>query len=113
MRDGSDVDASGAAAPARDRRARWRALWREPLVHFALAGLALFLLYDVVSPGDLGSSRIVVSQQQVDDFARQFEATWNRPPTPEELSGLIETFVREEVVYRQGIAIGLTDDDAV
>jgi hypothetical protein len=113
MRHGSNVDASGVAAPEQAGFGRWRALWRDPLVHFALAGLALFLLYDVVSPGDVGSDRIVVSQQRVDDFASQFEATWNRPPTPEELSGLVETFVRDEIVYRRGLAMGLADDDAV
>jgi hypothetical protein len=88
-------------------------LLREPLVHFALAGLALFVLYDMVSPGDAGSNRIVVSREQVDDLAAQYETTWNRRPSPAELDALVETFVRDEIAYREGLAMGLADEDAV
>ena len=90
-----------------------RSLVREPLVHFLLIGLALFLLYGQVSPGDSESKRIVVSQVQVDDMARQFHSAFNRVPTPAELRGLVRTFVREEIIYREGLALGLDQDDAV
>ena len=95
---------------------RWlkiRALLREPLLHFLLIGLALFLLYGRVSPGDSDSRRIVVSQSQVDDMVRQYQASFNRPPTPVEIRGLIDTYVRDEIVYREGLSMGLDEDDAV
>ena len=90
-----------------------RALLREPLLHFLLIGLGLFILYGQASPGDSDSRRIVVSQSQVDDMVRQYQATWNRPPTASEFNGLINTFVRDEIVYREGLAMGLDKDDAV
>ena len=90
-----------------------RSLLREPLLHFLLIGLALFLLYGRFSPGDGGSKRILVTQVQVDDMARQFRSAFNRPPTPVELQGLVATFVREEILYREGLALGLDQDDAV
>lgn len=92
---------------------KFRALLREPLLHFLLIGLALFLLYGRVSPGDSDSQRIVISQGQVDDMARQFRGAFNRMPTPAELKGLVDTFVRDEVIYREGLALGLDQDDAV
>jgi hypothetical protein len=90
-----------------------RSLLREPLLHFVLIGLALFLLYGRVSPGDSDSKRIVVSQEQIDGIALQFQAASNRPPTPAEMDGLIEAFVRDEITYREGLSLGLAKDDAL
>lgn len=95
---------------------RWlyvKALLREPLLHFLLIGLALFLLYGRVSPGDSDSRRIVVSQTQVEDMVRQYQSTWNRSPTRAEVNGLIDTYIRDEIVYREGLSMGLDKDDAV
>lgn len=90
-----------------------RRILREPLLHFLLLGLALFAYYGRVAPEDDGGKRIVVSQAQVDLLAAQFQGTWSRPPTPEELGGLVESYVRDEILYREGAALGLDRDDAV
>jgi PPIC-type PPIASE domain len=90
-----------------------KALAREPLLHFLLIGLALFLLYGRVSPGDSDSRRIVVSQSQVDDMVRQYQSTWTRSPSPSEIRGLIDTYIHDEIAYREGLSMGLDKDDAV
>lgn len=91
-----------------------RALRREPLLHFTLIGVALFLLYSVVTGGEPASPReIVVSASRVDALQASFARTWQRPPSPEELRGLVDDYVREEVYYREAIAMGLDRDDAV
>ena len=84
-----------------------RALLREPLVHFLLIGLALFLIYGQAAPGD-GDRRILVTQGQVDDMAGQYQSAFNRPPTKAELAGLVDTHVRDEILYREGLAMGST-----
>lgn len=88
-------------------------LVREPLLHFLLIGLAFFALYGAVSPGGGNSKRVVVSQTRVDDMAHQYQALWGRPATPIELGGLIETYVHDEIIFREGQALGLERDDAV
>lgn len=90
-----------------------RAVLREPLLHFLLIGLGLFLLYGQVSPSVSGSRRITVSQAQVDELVRQYRTAWNRSPSPAELKGLIDTYVRDEILYREGLSMGLDRDDAV
>jgi hypothetical protein len=90
-----------------------RTLVREPLLHFLLIGLALFLLYGRVAPGGGDEQRIIVSRAQVDELGRRFQATWNRPPTGQELTGLVDSYVADEVLYREGKALGLDRDDAV
>jgi hypothetical protein len=90
-----------------------RRILREPLLHFLLLGLAVFAYYGRVAPDDDGKRRIVVSQAEVDLLATQFQGTWNRPPSPVELNGLVDSYVRDEILYREGVALGLDRDDAV
>lgn len=87
---------------------------REPLVHFLVLGLLLFVLFAVISGRQGGSEeRIVISQAMVDEIAQAFQATWQRPPTAQELQGLVDARVREELVYREGVALHLDRDDPV
>lgn len=90
-----------------------RRVLREPLLHFLLLGLALFGLYAVVSPGDPDGSKIEIADAQVKAIDWQFRTTWNRPPTTAELDALVEQQVRDEIVFREGRAMGLDRDDAV
>jgi parvulin-like peptidyl-prolyl isomerase len=87
-------------------------LWREPLLHFLLLGFALFLYYDLGSD-DAGAPprRIHVERGQVQQLVANFERTWSRTPTAEELDAMVEGHVREEVFYREALAMGLDRDD--
>jgi hypothetical protein len=88
---------------------------REPLVHFLLIGIAVFALYrGEPQPQAVDMQRVIeVTPQLVDRLAGQFEAVWRRPPSEDELAGLVEDFVREEVYYREALALGLDRDDTV
>lgn len=89
-------------------------LLREPLVHFLILGAGLFLLFSLVrTPDNSQTDRIVVSQGQVAQLVEGWTRTWQRPPTEEELQGLIDEFVREEVYYREALAMGLDRDDTI
>lgn len=86
---------------------------REPLLHFLLIGLALFVAYDRFGPAGGDGERIVVTRSTVDGLSRQFTARSMRPPTEQELSGLVDIWVREEIYYREGKALGLDREDPV
>lgn len=96
-------------------------LFREPLLHFLLIGAALFLLYDwkgkpaSMPGGQAGTpaAQIIVSRDALEQMSSQFAKTWQRPPTEEEQKGLVEDLVRNEIFYREAIAIGLDRDDEV
>jgi hypothetical protein len=89
-----------------------RKLLREPLVHFLILGAALFLVFDLTGETDQARERrIVVTPGQVEQLAAQFSRTWLRPPTPDELNGLVERYVRSEIYYREALAMGLGQDD--
>ena len=91
-----------------------RRLLREPLLHFFCVGALLFTAYGWLH---LGSStvpnEIVVSRGQLHNLQLQFERVWQRPATKQELQGLVDNWVKEEIFYREGIAMGLDRDDPV
>jgi hypothetical protein len=92
-----------------------RSLAREPLVQFLLLGAALFAVDAWLRPpaSPSGATEIVVSEAHIRNLAQNFSRTWQRPPTREELDGLVETHVREEVFYREAVALGLDRDDTI
>lgn len=89
-------------------------IFREPLLHFLVLGAALFALYGWLNRAGFDApNEIVVSRGQVESLSAQFERVWQRAPTPQEKQGLIDGWVREEILYREGLAMGLDRDDPV
>jgi len=90
------------------------ALLREPLVHFVVLGAALFAVYGALDRDRADAPvAIVVSRGQIEHLTIGFSRVWQRPPTAEELDQLIRDHIREEVYYREAIAMGLDRDDTV
>jgi hypothetical protein len=88
-------------------------LLKEPLVHFLVLGAALFGLFHLVGQKDAEPAKIVVSVARIENLANSFARIRHRPPNGEELRGLIDDYIRDEVFYREGKAAGLDRDDTV
>ncbi len=87
---------------------------KEPLLHFLLLGAAIFVAYGLVSKRSSAEpGKIVISQGQIAAVSVGFTRTWQRPPSSEELEGLIRDRVREEVYCREAMALGLDRDDTI
>ncbi|MCZ6640316.1 MAG: peptidyl-prolyl cis-trans isomerase [Gammaproteobacteria bacterium] len=89
-------------------------LLREPLLHFAVTGGLIFLLYSLIAdtqktPNDV----IVISTARIDQLVAEYQSVWNQMPVESELDNLIEAYVREEVYYRGALELDLDRDDAV
>jgi hypothetical protein len=91
-------------------------LLREPLVHFLLLGALLFGVYAYTERGRGGVEPSRQIQLSIDDLAQLaivFQSQWRREPTSDELNRLVESKVQEEVLYREGLALGLDKDDTI
>jgi parvulin-like peptidyl-prolyl isomerase len=89
---------------------------REPLFHFLLIGALLFAVDHYVNPVGIAAPSSKQIQLSVDDLGQLvllFQAQWRRQPTPDELSRLVEQKVQEEILYREGLAMGLDKDDTI
>ena len=90
-----------------------RQLFREPMLHFVLIGIALFGAHRLLSPGDVQERHVVITQGVVDDLVTQHVAAKGRAPSSIELNRLIDLYVRDEILYREGVRLGLDRDDIV
>jgi PPIC-type PPIASE domain len=89
-------------------------LLREPLLHFLLLGCAIFAAFSLLSRHKVDKpGEIVITQGTLENLVTGFTRTWQRPPTQEELQGLVTDQVREEVAYRRAVAMGLDRDDTI
>jgi len=92
---------------------RIRTLLGEPMLHFLLIGIALFAASQWKTPVESSGRRIVITRGVVDDLVTQHVAAKGREPSSTELNHLIESYVRDEILYREGVRLGLERDDIV
>ena len=88
---------------------------REPLVHFLLLGVTVFGLYSAVtrSPVAADGQVIELGQGELGQLFESFSRTWQRPPTEAEFANLVDSRVKEEVFYREGLKMSLDKDDTL
>lgn len=89
---------------------------REPLLHFLLVGLALFVGYRALNPApepSTPSNRIELTADDLVQMSVAWLAQGRPPPTPAQMQSLIELKVREEVLYREALALGLDKEDVI
>jgi hypothetical protein len=89
--------------------------FREPLVQFALVGVALFaaergLRGDADAPEP---REIRVTEKMSGELVESFRHRHGRDPTDAELERLVQRWVEDEVLYREGLALGLASDDVL
>jgi peptidyl-prolyl cis-trans isomerase C len=90
-------------------------LLREPLVHFVFIGAVIYLLYGAFAEPlpEADDKTIVVSAGEIEWMQTAWQKRWNRPPTPEEFDGLIQQYIKETVLYREALTMGLNKHDTV
>lgn len=87
---------------------------REPLVHFVALGAIVYVaLTWGGTPPDPASRVISVGASEKESIAESWALTMGRAPTDAELDQAIDAYVREEVLYREALRLGLDDGDAV
>lgn len=86
---------------------------REPFLHFLLIGAALFLVFRVTGSGEAREDVIIIDDSDLDRLINTWEMQWQRPPTKEEFSGLLQQHLRKEVYYREALKMRLDHNDEI
>ncbi len=90
-------------------------LFTEPLIQFLIIGACIYGAYALFGTPeeDFRDTRVHVDSARINAFISEWESRWNRPPTREEIDGLIQSYIKEDVLYRQAVAMGLNEDDPI
>lgn len=117
-------DQQALCLPQIQCRVRMRRLWdhdrapmnhsrllREPLFHFLLLGLLVWWLDSLSSRDE--REEIYVGDAEVARIVALWERQWRRAPTEVELRNLVDDRIREEILYREALRMGLDEDDTV
>jgi len=102
---------------ASEQRVFFRGLLREPLFHFFVLGALIFAAYGWLGPQTAPVAQhhdtIVVTPGRVQQLVHVFQRTWKRRPNAAEFNRLIESYVQEEIYYREAVKLGLDQDDTL
>jgi len=90
-------------------------IFKEPLIQFLIIGACIYGAYALfgVAEEDFRDTTILVDSNRINAMISQWKKRWNRLPTREEVDGLIQAYIREDVLYRQALVMGLNEDDPI
>ena len=90
-------------------------LAKEPLLQFLLIGACIYGAYAWFGAPDDSADEltVVVDAARIQGFITAWESRAGRPPTVQELDGMINQFIREDILYREASAMGLGEDDPI
>ena len=95
-------------------KSKFHILLREPLLHFLVIGAALFFIFDQVNiPEVKTSNRIIITQADLDLLTTTWLKSMGRPPSAREREQQLEQYIREQVLSREAMTMGLDKDDAI
>ena len=93
-----------------------RRLLQEPLLHFLLIGAGMFVGYALLdrdAGGESSPHEIRLTLDELAQLRTVFISKWYREPTAGEFNALVENRIKEEVLYREALALGLDRDDTI
>ena len=88
-------------------------LLKEPFLHFILIGIALFLLYGMISNKTSSKNTILIDDFDITSLIASWEMQWKRPPTEKELENLIALNIKQEIFYQEALNMNLDHNDEI
>ena len=88
---------------------------KEPLIQFLVLGACIYGAYALFGASDEaeGDYILVVDEARVEGFVTGWQSRMGRVPTPAELNGMIDQYLKEEILYREAVAMGLGENDPI
>ena len=86
---------------------------KDPLIHFLILGGLLFTIASLKGGHKTAQNEIVITKTTQKHLADLFEITWQRKPNADELKNLTQEHIKEEIYYREALALGLDENDTI
>ena len=87
-------------------------LFKDPLIHFLVLGTMLFVVYGMLNI-DENKNEIIIDDNLINELSAKWELKRDRNPNLQELMGLINQYVEQEVLYREALAMNLDHNDEI
>lgn len=89
-------------------------LVNEPLLQFFVLGVLLFFLVNYIKQRtDLQSREISVDNERVNLMILNYKNQTGMLPSKQQVDALIESYIKEEIAYREAKKMGLDKDDVI
>jgi peptidyl-prolyl cis-trans isomerase C len=87
---------------------------KEPFIQFLILGSLLFLLVTYIQKNKINSSReIVIDNNRVDLMIVNYKNQTGNLPAKIQIDAMINSYIREEILYREAKKTGLDKDDEI
>lgn len=87
---------------------------KEPLVHFLLLGLAIFIFYGIVNDDVEGAGeKIIIDDNDIDRLIQNYQKTWNEYPQEKTILTLVDDYIKSEVLYKEALQLNLDHNDEI
>ncbi len=88
-------------------------LIKEPLLHFLVLGVLLYIASIVWGNDQNQLQQIIVTEGKIKHLETLYKKTWQREPTKAELESIVKEYVLEQAAYYEGVNLGLDKNDIV
>ena len=96
------------------KHSKFSTFLREPLFHFILIGAVIFLLFSQLNTTeDENDKQIIITKEKIESLENAWIKAKGRQPSAEEMKQQLEYDIREQVLYREAMAMGLDKDDMI
>ncbi|HBY87266.1 MAG TPA: peptidyl-prolyl cis-trans isomerase, partial [Colwellia sp.] len=85
----------------------------EPLVHFLLIAVLLFIIFKQLNAEETNPNTITVSQGRIEQIRQNFLARWDRAPLAKELENATLHYAINEMYIREARALNMDRGDKV
>lgn len=100
------------AEKIKNSKSLWVSFKKEPLLIFMLVALLIFALDYLVFLGAENPKVIKITPETKREIKQIFVSSLKREPSEQDMKKLVERYVDNEVLYREGLALGLDKGDS-
>ena len=94
------------------KQSKIQTILREPLLHFLLIGIGLFLIYSNMNDtAQIDDNNINITKADLQKIDSNWMKSKGRLPNEKEKEKLLESFIQDEILYREALEKGLDKND--
>lgn len=94
---------------------KWKQIINEPIFHFFIGGILIFILYYSFNPIETrpNNNMIIIDEDDINRLAIQYEKSWNYKPDKKTTEKLIQEEIQNEILYREALRMNLDHNDEI